>query len=67
MGAGLWQVDGEINMTPLFDYKTISKNLEISGEIVGRFEKEALSEFPNDSMLRELHILRALKAYANGK
>jgi hypothetical protein len=54
----------EIKMTPMFDYKVASKNLRISESIVGKLEKEAKSEFPNDAMLKELHILRALKAYA---
>ncbi|GBR77616.1 hypothetical protein RDn1_275 [Candidatus Termititenax dinenymphae] len=52
-------------MSPVFDYETISRNLHISRDVIGKFEKEAMNEFPQDNMLRELHILRALKAYAS--
>jgi hypothetical protein len=33
--------------------------------MLGLFEQEAKDEFPNDVMLRELHIMRALKSYSN--
>jgi hypothetical protein len=51
-------------MSPLFDYKTISENLCVSSDVVSRLEAEARNEFPDDTMLRELHILRAVKAFA---
>ena len=51
----------------VFDYKTISKKLKVPTRVLGKFEQEASSEFPGDDMLRELHVLRALKAYARAK
>ena len=51
----------------VFDYKTMSKKLKIPTRTLSKFEQEAFSEFPSDDMLRELHVLRALKAYALSK
>ena len=48
----------------MFDYHSLGKNLGIPIEIVQNFEKEALNEFPLDNMLMEIHVLRAIKAYA---
>ena len=48
----------------MFDYLTLGENLAIPTEIVQKFEKEAHNEFPFDNMLMEIHILRAIKAYA---
>ena len=48
----------------MFDYRSYSKNLAIPTEIVQKFEKEALNEFPFDNMLVEIHVLRAIKSYA---
>jgi len=48
----------------MFDYHSIGENLEIPIEIVKNFEKEAQNEFPFDNMLMEIHVLRAIKAYA---
>ncbi|MHC6204248.1 hypothetical protein ACYULU_13785 [Breznakiellaceae bacterium SP9] len=48
----------------MFDYISLGKNLDVPMEIVQKFEKEARSEFPFDTMLMEIHVLRAIKAYA---
>jgi ribosomal protein L10 len=48
----------------MFDYKATGENLEVPMEIIQKFEKEAHNEFPFDSMLMELHVLRAVKTYA---
>jgi len=50
----------------MFDYISFANSLSISSEVVKFFEQEAKDEFPNDIMLRELHIMRALKTYSNG-
>ncbi|MCL2381417.1 MAG: hypothetical protein FWC64_07460 [Treponema sp.] len=53
----------------MFDYRSLSEELDIPVEVVRLFEREAYDEFPNDSMLVEIHVLRAVKAYvkANSK
>jgi hypothetical protein len=49
----------------LFDYQSAAKELKIPPKVVRELEEEVKQEFPNDAMLRELHILRALNMYAN--
>jgi hypothetical protein len=48
----------------MFDYKALGENLTVPTGIIQQFEKEARNEFPYDSMLMEIHVLRAIKAYA---
>ena len=48
----------------LFDYRSLGKKLAVPSEIIYKFEQEAHDEFQSDNMLMEIHILRALKAYA---
>jgi hypothetical protein len=48
----------------MFDYNSFGSSLDIPIEIVQKLEKEAQNEFPFDNMLMEIHVLRALKAYA---
>ena len=48
----------------MFDYRAIGEKLTVPTEIIQKFEQEALNEFPSDNMLMEIHILRAVKAYA---
>ena len=50
----------------MFDYIKASKQLDIPDIVLQRFEEEASNEFPHDSMLMELHVLRAINAYAAG-
>ena len=48
----------------IFDYRSLGRELAVPTEIIHKYEQEARSEFPSDNMLMEIHILRALKAYA---
>jgi len=48
----------------MFDYRSLGEELGIPIEIIHKFEQEANTEFPFDDMLTEIHILRAVKAYA---
>jgi hypothetical protein len=50
--------------TLMFDYKSTGEDLIVPTAIIQRLEDEARKEFPFDNMLMELHILRAIKAYA---
>ena len=52
-------------MNTIFDYSSMAKEFKISEKIVRKIEKEVKKEIPNDNMIMELHVLRALKAYAN--
>ncbi|GBU24051.1 hypothetical protein R83H12_00672 [Fibrobacteria bacterium R8-3-H12] len=49
----------------MFDYMSFANSLRIDSDVVASFEGEAKQEFPHDAMLRELHIMRALKTYFN--
>ena len=48
----------------MFDYRSLADQLAVPSEIIQQFEQEAHKEFPFDNMLMEIHILRAVKAYA---
>jgi hypothetical protein len=48
----------------VFDYRVVGKNLSVPPKIIQNLEIEARNEFPFDSMMAEIHILRAVKAYA---
>jgi len=50
---------------PLFDYESASSSLRIPTDVMRELEGQARMEFPNDAMLMEIHVIRALKAYAN--
>jgi len=52
-------------MSTIFDYSSMAKEFKIPEKIVRKIEKEVKREIPNDNMIMELHVLRALKAYAN--
>jgi len=45
-----------------FDYLKVAKKEKISNDIVRKIENDVREEFPNDKMLFELHVLRALKS-----
>lgn len=51
-------------MDSVFDYSAMAKEFQISESIVRKIEKEVKREIPHDNMIMELHVLRALKAYA---
>jgi len=48
----------------MFDYRSLGEEHDVPTEIIRKFEQEARNEFPFDDMLAEIHILRAIKAYA---
>ena len=48
----------------MFDYWILGKELSVPEEVIEIFETEARNEFPFDSMMAEIHILRVVKAYA---
>jgi len=48
----------------IFDYRLQGEKLAVPAEIIQKLEKEAHVEFPSDKMLMEIHVLRAVKAYA---
>jgi hypothetical protein len=52
--------------TLLFDYQSLSKTLNVQPEIVQEIEKQVRTEFPDDEMLMELHVLRTIKSYVSG-
>ena len=50
-------------MDTIFDYSSMAKEFQVSESTVRAIEKEVKREIPNDNMIMELHVLRALKAY----
>jgi len=48
----------------MFDYRSLGEKLAVPSKIVQKIEEEVRNEFPFDNMLMEIHILRAIKAYA---
>lgn len=52
-------------MDTIFNYQSVADKFEIPDNIVRKIVKEVREEIPNDKMIMELHILRALKSYAN--
>lgn len=51
----------------MFDYRSLGEELSVPTEVVRQFEQEARKEFPFDNMLEEIHVLRAIKTYAETK
>ena len=52
-------------MGTIFDYSSVARDFNLPEQIVRKIEKEVKREIPNDNMIMELHVLRALKAYVN--
>ena len=52
-------------MDTIFNYQSVAEKYGIPNNIVKEIERETKKEIPNDNMIMELHILRALKSYAN--
>jgi len=50
-------------MGTIFNYQSVADEFGISDNIVRKIEEETRKEIPNDNMIMELHILRALKSY----
>lgn len=51
----------------IFDYATVAKRAGIPDEMLARLCHLVREEFPNDDMLFELHVLRALLAVERGQ
>ena len=52
-------------MNAIFNYQAVANKLGIPDEVVRVIEKEVKKEIPDDNMIMELHILRAIKSYNN--
>ncbi|MDR1161696.1 MAG: hypothetical protein LBK45_05100 [Tannerellaceae bacterium] len=49
----------------IFDYRTSARAMNIPDSVLLDIEKDIRNEYPDDAMLAELHILRALNNYKN--
>ena len=49
----------------MFDYEKLIEKYEISPDIAKGIITEVKNEFPNDEMMMEIHIIRALKNYVS--
>jgi len=47
----------------IFDYKQAANSAGVPNSLVQKFEDEARSEFDQDDMLFELHVLRAINEF----
>lgn len=45
----------------IFDIDSIADKWKINPSLLDKFVREAREEFPNDEMMVELHVLRALR------
>ena len=45
-----------------FDYQKVAGAMGIPDVLIKQIEKEIKKEFPNDRMMYELHVLRALRS-----
>ncbi len=45
-----------------FDYYKVASEIGITQDIIIKVEKDVKKEFPDDKMMYELHVLRALKS-----
>ncbi len=45
----------------IFDIESLADKWKIHPSLLDKFMKEAREEFPNDEMMVELHVLRALR------
>ena len=52
-------------MDTLFNYQSVAEKYGIPNNIVKEIVRETRKEIPNDNLIMELHIMRALKSYAN--
>jgi len=52
-------------MSTIFNYQAVANKLGIPDEVVRIIENDVKKEIPDDNMIMELHILRALKSYNN--
>ena len=52
-------------MDTIFNYQSVADKFGISDNIVKKIVEETRKEIPDDNLIMELHVLRALKSYAN--
>jgi len=45
-----------------FDYPKVAKEIRLPATLLRKIEKEVKKEFPNDKMMYELHVLRAVRS-----
>lgn len=50
-----------------FDYETVAREAKIPSEKMKRLVQMMQEEFPNDSLMCELHVLRACMAIRDGQ
>lgn len=55
------------NRSPIFDYRTAAQRASIADEHVVRLCQVIRDEFPDDEMMFELHVLRAILAIESGQ
>jgi len=51
----------------VFDYEKFARKNKINKKELNSIVKEVYEEFPNDKMLAELHIIRALKKFKDSE
>ena len=44
------------------NYPKVAKEMKVPAALIKRIEKEVKKEFPNDKMMYELHVLRAMRS-----
>ena len=45
-----------------FDYRKVAKEMSVPDAILRKIEKEVKDEFPEDKILYELYVLKALRS-----
>ena len=45
----------------IFDYEALAREYNIKPEVLARLVEDASKDFPNDEMMTELHVIRALR------
>ena len=45
-----------------FDYQKVANEMNMSHNTLRKIEKEVKKEFPEDKMMYELHVLRAVRS-----
>lgn len=45
-----------------FDYREVAKEMNVPDTTLKKIEEEVKKEFPNDKMMYELHVLRAVRS-----
>ena len=53
-------------MTIFFDYVSVANRLGIPAKVLEQLQKVFCAEFPDDKMMAELHLLRAVLSIERG-